>query len=576
MFKIRQTGLVTDEKIKRQTIVKNVIFYETNKLDTSLEKIAAAISPFGHKAINPIIQSKVFSIVQYLWKEVMNKNTESFNDQNILKEIKDLVFKQPLVFNTTITLPQLLPTFVSYTINENVDIQVSCDVKTESRVNIIDFEKKVFKNKVKFRYLSKDDFGTYLFQNILYYLNASSLHDLEGNDQWQAKLARLLREINFDSHLARLAFMKTDEIIFRDNGKLKKYYTGFVPYYNVYDLKTVHTLDLTCCNDEYIDYYNNFDVRKDIIPENKRSIFRVFPFKDGYYIMPCGKKIYLNFNKCKNKRTFNILFNNLCSIYDIESAMEDITMNMKYVDDVINKAVNSITLKEQAIALLLLRKMVGPILVIEDYEIKLPNEYTVLSWTTSRECFNFEIYSPKKYVPICENTIECSHKYDIYINLIADIAKSCFDKMGAAILCSRYIIPTYLSGNIFDVIRTKNDEGQTYIFLTFMLQQYTTIAYSIARNTLQPKFGKQEIDLDKKYKRHYKRYIDKTFSDKIDAHSITLITLSKNNLCSSYNCPDLYVFTDAQLAELVELDHVTLTYEQLANLITLYISPVSE
>lgn len=581
MFRIRDTGIITNEKIERQKIVTNVILYKTKNLNTSIEKIAAAISPFGHKAINPIIQSKVLSIIHYLWDTLLDKNDKNLDDSTILAKIKDVVSKQPILFNSIITLPLSLPFFVSYVMNENENIKVSCDIKFASRANIIDFERKVFNNKIKFRYLSKEDFGTYLFQNILYSLNATTIHDLEGNNQWQAELARFLQKINFDSHLARLAFMNTDKIVFEEGGQSVEYYTGFVPYYNVYDLETAKTLDFTISNDEYLDYYNSLNVEsQDIIPEHERGIFHVFPFKKGHYIMPNGKKIYLNFNSCKNKKHFNILFNNLCSIHDITSAMEDITMNIKYLDDVIYKAVNSETLQEQAIALLLLRKMVGPTIQIKDYEISLPNEYTILSWTTTKYCSKFEIFAPKPYKPTGISEHEYIHKYVRYVNLIEDIAKSCYNEIGAAIFCSRYTIPMYLSGTILDKITNSisdnedQKQAKKYIFLTFMMQKYNLVAYSIARNTLHPKFGKLKIDLDKKYKRNFKPYVDISLHDRINAHSSSLITLSSKDLCSPYNCPDLYVFTNGKLAELVESGYTTITYQQLANLITLYISPI--
>ncbi|ATY70189.1 GrBNV gp76-like protein [Tomelloso virus] len=544
MFTLR-TELPTNEELARQSEMIDVVLYGRNPT-TFIQKKTAAI--YGQKGVNVITQAKVFQSLDHILTFInsdddltVNKNQERI--RNYLKSVN-------IELGTPLVLPKKLPILAQQPPEVDMGrLNAVFDTTIAPPVNIGQFEELCFQNRIRFRYLRNSSFASYMYQNLLYYLNASSADELIGNDTWQAHLALLIDRIDYSDYLTMEAFY-VDSITYRG----VEYDCSFVPSYDVRSLDPQDPVNPKLNDQAMIDYYYSLNERsKIVIPTNMMGIFLVFPFKNGHYIRPSGEIVHLTLNNYNTLKSSRIAISNLCDMYNIESAIET-EARLIPLDDAIYYAVYSKDLREQAIALLIIRRIVGNTLIIGEERIELPSELNILSWT-KHSCSDRALVMPK--------LIE-DRGHVFYLEMIQDIAASCTSKLNATLICSNYFIPELHISQVHSLL--KND-AEKYILFTLILQEYRIDGYRRARKNLKPTFGASLISLDKYAMtniRKNSKYAKNSSGDFISAGDL--------NVCSPYSCMNLYEFTDTSLNTLAKTGDVDLDNSQLASFITLMIS----
>lgn len=560
MFIPRQE-LADNGEINRQTIIQHVVLFGKQP-HTPLERCAAAI--YGSRYIDVLSQAKILKhlddILGYIDVNNANDCQAALKRISVRKRVRDYVNTLRLDIGDPIYLHRMLP-ILSVHPEKPEHYSFTLETAPSSISTIAEFEYLVFNNFRKYRYLGGTSFAGYVYQNILYSLNANSIDELEDNDAWQARLAILLYATDLNDYVARNAFYD-NEVRYRGID----YDTSFVPNYDVNALVPQQPLTTVSTHLQQIRYRNSIDVTTTkTIPLENMAIFLVFPFLNGHYIKPNGRIVYLNLN-AQCKKSVRFIMNDLCHTHDLEYAVESASRNLK-LDDVIYFAIYSETLQMQALALLVLRSMIGNYLTVNKYTIRIPNALTILSWTSMTCQPLTSIILPSSYSGASKAMDE---KINLYASLIRDIAKSCFSTWNASMICSSYNIPEYILKPCYD--RLRND-AEKYIFLTMLLQDYNYASYSAARNRLKPNFGQEKIDLSK-YPVSGKMYNDSTLGERLKDLTEPLVRPTNINdgittSCPPYKCIDMFEFEDLQLRMLVRNEDPQLTNDQLANYIAL-------
>lgn len=548
MFSTR-TEFATNDELIRQKEVEGVILYG-KKPTTFIEKKASAI--YGHRDINIIAQAKIYQTLDYILTFISNE--DQLTDPKIQERIRNYIKSVTLDKDTKILLPKKLP-ILTLQPEQIPPYSVMLNTEEISAVNIADFEYLCFKNRIRFRYLKNSSFAMYMYQNILNYLNAASSKELEGNNMWQAKLGVLIERTNFSDYFAMQAFYD-DAVTYRG----VTYDTSFVPNYDVKNIEPQDPINPSTTEIQMINYYYLLDERTTRkVPTEMIGIFLTYPFKNGHYIRPTGEIVYLQLRSYNTLQSSRIAIQNLCTMNDIESAIENAARSIP-LGDAIYYAVYSRNLKEQSIALLILRRLVGDILTIGEERINLPSEAVILSWSKT-DCSNQTLALPPKIH---------NKNYIMYLELIQDIAASCNSKLGAAIMCSAYFIPEM---HITEVYQKLTTDAEKYVLFTLILQDYPTNRLYMNLKKLNPTFGGSEIDIIGKYPPGNRLYSDTLVSDRLNALSEPLLLPSDVNagvnVCTPYSCSELYEFNDPQLRDLVKFGDVELNPEQLSNFIVL-------
>lgn len=581
-------GNVTNEVFDNQENVESVVLFGRTPT-TSLEKKAAAI--VWHPDIHPVLRCKAAEnirlIVESFLTFVVHKDGDTFevqssnreaekcvmmylqrlpettlrqqpdefqvavvdvlnNDPTVKLRVKDFLNNLKLTISSTVVIPSNLPIYVMGSNANRIDLDRNFETKISSYANIPDFEFLVFENNTILKYTGNASFATYLYTNLLHYLNVDNINELRERNDWRSRLAILLHDTKFDCNVAKIAFYEYE---IEYNGSL---YTlpDTTPRYNVLSLKPQTYINFAANDQSLIDYYYNLDVKNtSTVQIDKIGIFLVFPFKDGCYIQPDGEIVNLNLNICRKNSSTRLLIENLCNVYDIEEALNN-AARLISAKEALQFAVDSNVLDTQAMALLILRRKYGEALYVQSYRIELPSEMTALSWT-KRFCKKYEIQLPYAYDLPTNN---------LYLSMIHDITESSYTKMGAAVLCSSYSVPEINYGGVY--LKLRND-GEKYVFYTLMLQDYPIPLINNARKFLNPEFGKSPRDLTK-YPVCKREYSNTTVNDRLNAISEYVL-----NDGSPYTNKNSYEFVDSQLQELVATGDVQLTDEQLANFIAL-------
>lgn len=552
MFSVRQTIATNQELARQRAIEKSVLFGKTPT--TFIEKKAAAIT--GHPDINPILKCKVAIALDTILKFVESDN--DFENVKIINRIRNHLETINIETGSTLTMVRKLPIL---SVQPIVPIEYVNVLETEisTVVNIADFEYTMFNGKVKYRYMRETSFATYMYQNIMYFLNTYDVNALEGIDTWLARYAVLLNRTKFSDYVAKKAFYQ-DIVYFHGVG----YDTSFVPKYDVNNLRPQDPIPCSITDESQIDYYYKLNVlRTDQVPIDKIGIFLTFPFKDGHFIKPNGRIRYLGLdNRKRALKSVRLMIKNICSVNDIEAALDSAARGMQ-LDDIIYRAVYSRNLKEQAVALMIIRRIVGNYARVGKYIIQIPNEMTLLSWT-KLSCRKNSIILP----PIYTDDNKAPH----YVSMIQDISQICYDKMGASIICSNHFLPELNLSAIYQLLQT---DAEKYIFYTLVLQDYPIPMYYDAREKLKPKFGTAHIDLEK-YKQMKRPFINVSMEDRLNSITQPLVDMSDDtftmeNKCTPYDCFEMYEFHDEKLKILVTDGDVELDRNQIVNFITLSI-----
>lgn len=444
-----------------------------------------------------------------------------------------------------------------------------------SKVSLYEFERLCFNNRVLYYYYEGTSFAAYVYQNILYSLNANDLNQLKGNNVWQVKLAEILYKTDFDDFIAFSAFTQ-NQIVVNESTVID---TSFVPKYRVLELKPVMKRIPKSDNDRIILNYRNYlnprQIRK--VPIQYISIFLTFPFKDKHYIQPNGDIAYINLPMVNQKKivydNIELTIQQMCEISDIMQIIVD-ARNWINPNVLIYKLISENDLKRQGLMLILLRYLIGPYLTLGPFTINLPTMNNILKWSNianSNEC---------NKILLLKNTIEqnnISTSYDkikIYVNLIKSIVDNCVSKIGATFLCSSYQIPDVYLASIYELLES---DAEKYVFFTLLIQQYPLNQYLKYRdNFLKPVFQNLNTDQNilSSFKKCVRKYINVTTKDRLHSYTIPLILsneISDYTECPPYTCLELYEFKNPQLKNLVELGDTELTNLQMASFITLCI-----
>lgn len=552
MFKIRNT-FATNEELYRQGAIQSVVLYG-NKPTTFLEKKAAAI--FGNTFNNVIIQAKVRKCLAYILNFLKDDEIEICADKKIRTQLREYLKTVQLVIGDPIYLTRKLP-ILALQPEIIPEYKLKMDVIVSSQVNRAEFEQMVFNNRTKYRYLIGTSFASYVYQNILYSLNARNTRQLEDNKHWQAKLALLIDRTGFNDNVAKSAFY-SDTVKYHG----VTYQSHFVPKYDVNSLMPQESIDEQMTDRKLIRYYYDLNVRTTSrVPLDKIGIFLTFPFKDGHHIQPDGKIIPIT-TSLDLKKSVRLMITDLCNISDIEFAIDTAARSIA-LDDVIYYALHAKNLTELSVALMIIRRLVGDVLTVQNIRIQMPTEFNILSWTTQMNCNMSNITLPPNYK---------SKDTPMYVAMIQDIAQSCYSKLGASMACSAYSLPEVHMGEVYDVLQ---NDAEKYIFYTLILQDYTYSMYYIARKRLKPTFGRSIVDMSK-YPKFNGRFSNTTLSERLDSLTEPLVKPVDLNagitLCPPYKCIEMYEFIDPQLNELVTMGDTELNENQLASYITLLIT----
>lgn len=551
MFSIRQTT-ATNSELQRQQMVEDVVLFGKEPT-TFIGKKAAAI--VQSKSINPIIQAKVAIALDNLLE--IASDEKELEKPDIKCRIREHLANVNIQTGQIIHLPRKLPILSTQPVMPP-DYTAPLEITYATMVNIAEFEYQVFRGKVRYRYMRNTSFATYMYQNILYMLDVNDAKLLEGMDVWQAHYAVLLKHTDFNEYVAKKSFYE-DQVTYMGIS----YDTTFVPNYDVNNLQPQDPIPCSVTNQSQINYYYNFDVMNTVsVPDDKLGIFLTFPFKNGHYIKPTGKIRYLGINPPSAlRKSSRLLIQNICSMNDLESAMDSVARSIR-LDEIIYRAVYAPTLREQAVALMIIRRIVGNYARIGKYLVQMPNEMTLLSWT-KLECKNSPVILPPQYP---------SKTTSLYVSMIQDIAMSCFSKMGAAVICSNYGLPEINYSTVYNLLQT---DAEKYIFYTLVLQRYPLPMYYKIRKILKPTFGKNTVDMAR-----YPRFINLSYTNNTLSDRLNLITTplvdnksinDDGNICTPYNCSEMYEFNDPQLKSLVLYGDIELNRDQLASFIALSI-----
>lgn len=571
MYRLRSVN-ATNGEIKHHTIIQRIILFGAQPV-TLLERLAAAV--VGNRYIDVIAQAKILKNLDLLLDEAQNavpqvldamsraQCIDILQNPKIVDVIRNKLNTIKLEIGDPIHLPKR-PPIMSMQPKRFTPHKFEMTLMPSTLANISEFESLVFNNRCRYRYLDSTTFATYLMQNLLYSLNAETVEQLELNRVWQAQLAVLLHQTNYNEYVAQTAFYE-DSVRFRGI----VYDTSFVPKYDVKALVPQGRIRVPFDFNSLIDYYNKLDVKiNSQIDLKYLRIFFTFPFKDGHYIQPSGKIVLLDLKGYQCRQSTRLIINRLCNSNDLEYAVASAAQNLS-IDDVIQYTVMTTDIQQQALGLLVLRCMIGGYLTIDRYTIRLPSALNILSWTKftcSENQKAHQIVLPHHY-PVNAS------KLDRLLSLIRDIANSCCSAQNCVLLCSSYSIPEYCLTACY---KSLQNDAEKYVFFTLLLQVYKHATYVMARNYLKPQFGcETSINVNKQHPITSPRlYVDATLGERIEALTEPLIRPTDFNAnlsttCPPYKCIDLYEFTNEQLRELVSLGRTQLTPQQKANLIAL-------
>lgn len=553
MFVLRD-DMPTNDELSRQSAIVNVVLYGQEPT-TYMTKKAAAIC--GHPSINIVAQAKIQKSLDHIL-DIIDDDCD-LADPKTIERLRTHLKAQRLGIGAHFVLPKKQSFILQQNIGSNAEAsalpsspanEVQFETAVASKVNIGEFEALCFENNTIFRYLRDGLFSTYMYQNLMYYLNATSTQELVGNETWQAHLALFISQVDFCEHATMQAFYK-DSVMYLGI----KYDTSFVPSYDVRSLEPQEPIDGQTSDGRMLKYYNDLDEKQTTtVPSNMIGIFLVFPFKNGHHIRPSGKIVHLRLKSYTTQKSSQLALVNLCNMYNSESGLES-TANTMPLDDAIYHAVYAPTLKEQAIALLILRRLVGDTLHIGEERIALPTEMNVLSWSQ----ITCKTEDQQLVLPV-KITSE-HHRY--YLELVQDIAAASMDKLSAVLKCHRFFIPEMHISEVYEQLTT---DAERYVLLTLVLQDYRIDAYHTARAKLRPVFvapGSSTVDLEK-YAGNNRRYTD--FWMERGAKTVAL-----GNVCPPHSCIDLYRFADPSLQKLAVSGDVTLDREQMASFIALMV-----
>nr|WOJ45340.1 GrBNV_gp76-like protein [Apis mellifera nudivirus] len=553
MFEARDE-IADNDELERQGVIQNIIFGHTPT--TFLEKKAASI--IRHSRIDFILSAKILQNLDAIVELYDNEEVRLY-EYATKQAIRDYIEKLGPLHLTTDDILQLPCKSKILTLRPEPlrPLNYTFELDESHESNIIEFERLMFNNRVNFQYYTGTSFASYLYQNLLHVLNVQDPEVLVDSNDWRAKFLLLLYYTNFNEYIATNAFYQ-NKVTLVATGQV--YDTSFVPKYDVKSLQPLVELQNRTDNEQsMINYYYTVKIEDiTLVPDQFIGIFLVFPFKRGYYVQPNGRVVYPNVPQPKLRST-QLLIDRICDNSHIEEALDELARTIE-LSEVIGYALYADTLLKQGIALLILRRMTGNTIRIGGYHIALPTDTDILSWTRV-SCTRHRLILPPYYK---------SRNAERSLALVQDIADMCVSEIGAVFICSAYRL---LELDLHYVFKNLKSDAEQFVFYTLLLQEYQSPAVQRLRKNLQPKFG-HNIYADIEYfTKNARPYVDNTIVDRVNSFSEPIVRptdmRSDLNACPPYTCPELYRFTDEQLATLARIGDCELNREQLAAFIAL-------
>lgn len=552
-----------NDEIRRQQVAVDILT-DSRRPITLFEKKVAAL----------VVSPRIDPLRQLAARKRLDRILGTLNDEQDLYErgvrekIRGVLNETRPEIGDTIRLPVKAPIFtlpLEQTPRYDYTLETTL-APINGTANLREFEQLCFNGRTLYRFYENTSFAAYLYQNLLYSLNVTDVSQLIDNQQWQAKLACLIYETRFNNLVAISAFYD-DRVRYRD----AVYDTSYVPKYDVKNLRPVNRMYYERDGNldrRMLEYYYNLDVSTEKqVPIEFIGFFLTFPFKQGFYVQPNGSIIYLNVEPVK-KRTVSKLMRRLCTVFELESMIDYAARALSY-GDALAYAVHAPNHMQQGLALLVLRRMVGNDLRVDPYTIPLPTEYDVLSWNQI-VCRPMGVVLP---IGMAGSSGNDDGEDRLLIDMIRDVARSCGNEYGAAMICSSFRLP---EASLYKIFRSLNTDAERYVFYTILMQEYRAPMFDAARNELRPEFGRDAIDTVTMYGSLSppRRYIDTTVNDRLDSYTELLLRPTDVNAftesnCTPIKCPELYRFSDPQLAELIETERVELNEDQTAAFIAL-------
>lgn len=572
----------------------------------NIRKLVRAIVPFyfdiNLKLVSILETHNILHMMRLSQHELMIKGISS----KMRKEILNLYNNQPTnvnVFRIKFKPPvhnAYIP--IAHISGKTIDLPV----KQITDKSLFAFERLAFGNRIKYSLYKNEDFASYFYYNTLYSFQIDE-KDLENDNRWQSRLSTLIQTTNYDSGIALAAFYK-NKITFKGTN----IDTSYVPKYPINEVRKAQNLlkeaiDITIdtctsrdCNNilsiesDSIFYREQLDVKTTLKIDTRHcGFFRTFPFKDGHWIdyKTCTIQMVSVFY---NKDTYH---NSL--IQDVNlmlfSANRDAMAEECSLEHSLYEVLSYATycnLEQQAMCLMILRKMVGNYLILNNITIELAFSNETMSrlrkYCANNVCtrFNKTILPSLVTFPIESVFVLQNNKSKIleYVNMIVTIANTCVSSLQCSYICSNYYIPETMYASIFKQLKTPE---QLYTFFTLCLQENNKTMYREYRSRLLANAWAGNSEGDFTVENLFQQYPPNCPSPiPFDSRPMSILQNRidlvrpqdiNNMLIPTVPCKinlDKFEFTNVQLNDIVRTGYATLTNEQLVLYTAQLLKPV--
>lgn len=548
MFEPRRDddGPPSDEESRRQRVVLDVVLGRTRNPITLIEKLAAVYA--RHASVNPVARyliGKRLDEARALVAEAGGLYYEPSLRAALRRLIADTIVPG---YGDVIFLP-LRPRILAVRPRRAERYNLDLRVRPSTASSLREFEDLAFPGaRVRFRYYSDTSFAAYVYQNILYALNARSVDELLDNVDWRARLAVLLHETRLSDAVARGAFER-DRVAYGG----RYYDTSYVPKYDVSELRPMLRLDGpdVAVDADAIKSWRDFDPTRATSISKVPSVFLFFPFKSGYYVQPGGAVIYLDVPLPRSRLALSLFRRVLCTEGELEGAIGDAARSLT-LEDAIALAVNVDEIEDAGVALMILRRMTGDYVRVKSYDVALLSELETLAWMRLPCRERASSNGDNVFTLVLPVNNAATETALASVALVRDVARSCVSAIGACVACSAYCI---LELDMYPTYAALTNDAEKYVFYTIVMQYHPSHLMLAARNKLRPVFGREPIDLTAKYRPNARRWYDSTLADRLRDETVELIRPSEINeatsVCASETCIDAYRFVDERLRDLV-------------------------
>lgn len=427
------------------------------------------------------------------------------------------------------------------------------------------FERVCFRGRTLVEYDAQADFGWYVYTNLRFLLGLSDEQlardaasyaqsdpepgvrapstvpddgPVAGYRGWRVRLLQLLLETGRHTPLALLAFSGANAV----EHEGRSYDVSFVPEIpGVQQLAPrPHQSGLVAVRTDADSIRRWYTIRMRAVHTIERAdadLFRTFPFKQGHVVLPTGKVVAIpgaflppprKSTKCRLEAV------TVCHAARRDRALQELAADTE-CGEVIHWALfGARTLAHQAVAMLLLRLMVGAgslVTVVGSYSVPVPSDVAVLAWIQqSSECSRSATPAPPNPVrelalgdilppvPVPgQHSGSFAHLVELTCDLVTDLAATCGSEYGVVLAASQYTMPECVISAVLarlderhprvqlpasvcsrakarpqteTVVSTAGD-AERYTAITMLLRSHNLCAFKAIRASLgRPTFGR--------------------------------------------------------------------------------------